>query len=57
MKPNMHPGIMKDTIQSITSNTSLECVKLAVDDKKISRGKGKILPDIDSWNMRGKTQI
>ncbi|KAH3755839.1 hypothetical protein DPMN_190538 [Dreissena polymorpha] len=43
------PGVIENSIQTLSKCLKSKYVKIAVDGKKIARGKGKIAGDIDFW--------
>ena len=51
------PGIFQQTIRNISEHMGNNAIKLAVDGKKISRGKGITMGDIDCWGHEGKPSL
>jgi len=51
------PGVIKETISTIADNIPSKMVKLGIDGKKISRGKGKTMGDIDCWGFEAKPSL
>ena len=51
------PGISEESIQTIASVMGTKPIKLAIDGKKISRGKGKSIGDVDCWGFESKPTL
>ena len=56
-KVSFLPGINEDSIKTIANHVWNKPMKLAIDGGKISRGKGKVLGDIDCWGFEGDPNL
>lgn len=55
--PQYLPGINLDLIEQVGNHYKGSPLVLRVDGKKISRGKGKAMGDIDSWGFEDKPTL
>ena len=53
----IYPGICIDHLETLSKVMSGKPLKICVDGKKISRGKGKKVGDIDCWGYEGKPTL
>ena len=52
-----YPGINQSSIMTLAERVGSKPLKLSVDGKKISRGKGKTIGDIDCWGHKNKPTL
>ena len=53
----IYPGVLIDSISNLANHMPSKCVKLGIDGKKISRGKGRTMGDIDCWGFEAKPTL
>ena len=53
----IYPGVLEKSIMNLAINLPNKTVKLGIDGKKISRGKGKSMGDIDCWGFETKPTL
>ena len=56
-KASFYPGINEEMIDSLSNHLSNKPLNLSVDGKKICRGKGKHMGDIDCWGFENKPTL
>ena len=47
----LYPGVFVDSIKVLSDNIGGKSIKVGIDGKKIARGKGNMMGDIDCWGF------
>lgn len=53
----IEPGILNETIESLSKCITSKVIKIGVDGKKIARGKGTKMGDIDCWGFEQEPNL